>query len=49
MADSAPPATRSVFLRQLSSVRDSVGPARQKVVDNVLQHAEEGVKVLLTP
>ena len=48
MAEGGFEVTRSVVLRQLSSVRDSVGPARQKVVDYVLQHAEEVVQLSVT-
>jgi len=48
MTETVPQATQSVVLRQLSSVKGSVGPARQKVVDYVVQHAEEVVQLSVT-
>lgn len=48
MTDGAAQVTQSIVLRQLASVRDSVGPARQKVVDYVLQNPEEVVQLSVT-
>lgn len=46
--DAQPPPADSPVLRQLQSVRGSVGPARQKVLDYVLAHADEVVTLSVT-
>ncbi len=46
--DTQKPTVDSAVLRQLRSVRDSVGPARRKVLDYVLAHPEEVVGLSVT-